>query len=108
MNAKELDDLTTVTAERDRLKAELAHQKHECEQAHSPAIVVELRAELAAAREVIVKQSKAIDAAFEVAGNDPCYYDHHGYCQSHNLQPKGECWAELVREAALAAKGGGR
>jgi hypothetical protein len=28
---------------------------------------------------------------------DECRYDHHGYCQAHNLQPKGECWFELVR-----------
>jgi hypothetical protein len=28
---------------------------------------------------------------------DECRYDHHGYCQAHNLQPKSECWVELVR-----------
>lgn len=23
--------------------------------------------------------------------DDPCYYDHHGYCQAHFLQDKEEC-----------------
>jgi hypothetical protein len=26
-----------------------------------------------------------------------CRYDHHGYCQEHYLQPKGECVVELTR-----------
>jgi len=35
---------------------------------------------------------------------EPCHYDHHGLCQTHSLQPKGECYAELCR-AALALAG---
>lgn len=30
---------------------------------------------------------------------DPCRYDHHGNCQAHGLQPKGECYMELARAA---------
>lgn len=37
--------------------------------------------------------------AVEMTGEPECYYDHHGYCQAHNLQPKGECWVELARAA---------
>jgi hypothetical protein len=29
---------------------------------------------------------------------DPCFYDHHGYCQSHFLQDKGSCIVELTRK----------
>lgn len=29
--------------------------------------------------------------------DEPCYYDHHGYCQAHFLQEKGECIVELTR-----------
>lgn len=33
-----------------------------------------------------------------VAINDePCRYDHHGYCQAHFIQEKGECIVELTR-----------
>lgn len=31
------------------------------------------------------------------AHNDKCWYDHHGYCQAHFLQPKGECIVERTR-----------
>lgn len=27
----------------------------------------------------------------------PCRFDHHGYCQEHYLQDKGECIVELTR-----------
>ena len=23
--------------------------------------------------------------------DDPCYFDHHGYCQAHNWLQEGEC-----------------
>ncbi len=29
--------------------------------------------------------------------NTECRYDHHGYCQEHYLEPKGECIVELTR-----------
>ena len=56
---------------------------------------------------------KLLDAALDQAGrrgvaehllnewlnihDTPCRYDHHGYCQEHYLQPKGECVVELTR-----------
>lgn len=48
----------------------------------------------------------ALVAACEAActGEYPCSYDHHGLCQAHALQPKGECYVELAR-AALAQAG---
>lgn len=27
-----------------------------------------------------------------------CRYDHHGYCQEHNLQMKDECWVYKLEE----------
>jgi len=33
--------------------------------------------------------------------DDPCWYDHHGQCQAHRLEPKGECHME--RQRALRA-----
>jgi|ERR1051326_2397967 hypothetical protein len=44
---------------------------------------------------------EAVKAAIE--GEENCWYDHHGYCQAHRLQPKGQCYVELGR-AALAAR----
>jgi len=43
----------------------------------------------------------ACKAAFE---DTPCHYDHHGYCQAHALQPKGECYMELIRAALALAE----
>ena len=36
--------------------------------------------------------------AVEMTGEPDCYPDHHGYCQAHNLQPRGECWVELANK----------
>jgi len=41
-----------------------------------------------------------LDFAIEMTGEPDCWYDHHGYCQAHNLQPKGECWVELAKKGA--------
>jgi len=29
--------------------------------------------------------------------DEPCHYDHHGYCQAHFLEEKGECIVERTR-----------
>ena len=55
----------------------------------------QLRAENARLRELL-------SIAVEMTGEPECWYDHHGYCQAHNLEPKGECWVELS-SAALSA-----
>ena len=44
-----------------------------------------------------VELKTVIAAALIAAVGDDnlkCSYDHHGQCQAHNLQPKGECWVE--------------
>ena len=41
-----------------------------------------------------------LDFAIEMTVEPDCWYDHHGYCQAHNLQPKGECWVELAKKGA--------
>ena len=56
---------------------------------------------------------KLLDKALDEAGNravaddllrrwldihdDPCHYDHHGYCQAHFLEDKGDCIVEVTR-----------
>ena len=47
---------------------------------------------------------KACEAALNTAP-DPCWYDHHGNCQEHNLEPMGECWTEKCRAAIAKAEG---
>ena len=46
----------------------------------------------------------ALVAACEAVEDSPCYYDHHGYCQVHSLQPKGACYVELARAALAEAR----
>ena len=70
------------------------------------ATIADLRRQLADAKAVIRKQSAAIDAALEL--DDPCWFDHHGLCQAHNLRRNAagepECQMKLLRAAAEAAK----
>ena len=63
----------------------------------------DLHAHLTAALVEIERLRGLLDFAVEMTGEPDCWYDHHGYCQAHNLQPKGECWVELSR-AALAGE----
>lgn len=30
--------------------------------------------------------------------SDPCWYDHHGYCQAHFLEDKGQCIVERTKK----------
>lgn len=46
----------------------------------------------------ILIDKELIEEIFEIH-NSECRYDHHGYCQEHNLQPKGECWVERLKDA---------
>lgn len=46
-------------------------------------------------RPVFVGRNAAMRACEAIAtdeATDPCHYDHHGLCQAHALQPKGECY----------------
>lgn len=35
---------------------------------------------------------------------DKCRYDHHGYCQAHNLQMKEECWVYRLKNLLTVAQ----
>jgi hypothetical protein len=35
---------------------------------------------------------EALRDVIEQTGAEPCWYDHHGYCQEHNLAEKEDCW----------------
>jgi len=48
----------------------------------------EIERKLAEARELFEEVVDYVD--------EKCWYDHHGYCQAHGLQPKGECFVELI------------
>lgn len=42
--------------------------------------------------------------AIECCGDEPCRLDHHGYCQTHNLQPADECWVKVLKDAVAKAE----
>jgi len=43
---------------------------------------------------------KAVEATNAITEqDDPCRFDHHGYCQNHNLQTADECWVPAVKAA---------
>lgn len=48
--------------------------------------------------------SALLTRAIENTGEPDCWYDHHGYCQAHNLEPKGECWVEQSKAAIEGEK----
>ncbi len=51
----------------------------------------------------------ALEAMLEVCGDDPCFVDHHGLCQTHNLRRNAngdpECQVPLARAALKKARG---
>ena len=58
--------------------------------------------------ELEAKLAKAVgllSRAIDLTGEPHCYYDHHGYCQAHNLDPRGECWVEQSQAFIAALKG---
>ena len=56
--------------------------------------IEELEAEIADLKAKLEKAAKFLSYAIDMTGDPHCYHDHHGYCQAHNLEPKGECWVE--------------
>ncbi len=60
----------------------------------------EANARLIAAAPDLLAACLAADTGIDV---DLCYYDHHGNCQANGLQPKGECYMELIRAAIAKA-----
>jgi len=46
-----------------------------------------------------------LETAIDMTGEPNCWYDHHGYCQAHNLEPKGECWVEQSKALITKIKG---
>jgi len=58
--------------------------------------------------ELEAKLTKAVallSHAIDMTGELQCYHDHHGYCQAHNLEPRGECWVELSQALIEELKG---
>ena len=49
------------------------------------AMLVETQQDLASAKELIGKLREVVEAVVEI-NDDECYFDHHGYCQAHNLE----------------------
>lgn len=51
---------------------------------------------------VVTIPSELAEDILHFVGRD-CHYDHHGYCQAHGLQPKGQCFAERLRDTLAEA-----
>jgi len=55
-------------------------------------------------QQAVTKQLVEACKAARESNPEPCQYDLHGDCQTHNLQPAEECWAKLVDDAIAAAE----
>ena len=77
------------------------------------ALIEYVRADLHdALRALVAELEAALRGLLEPFDDDPCRYDHHGYCQQHFVEPGDRCCVKLAREALDAAdiramKGGG-
>ena len=65
-----------------------------------------------ALRRRVAELEAALRGLLEPFDDEPCRYDHHGYCQEHFVEPGDRCCVKLAREALDAAdiramKGGG-
>ena len=54
-------------------------------------------------RKVNKQLAEACRSVLEQYGDESCRYDHHNYCQTHNLAEGEDCWAVRIK-AALAAQ----
>lgn len=54
----------------------------------------------------LAKAVELLSRAVDMTGDPHCYYDRHGYCQAHNLEPKGECWVEQSQRLIAELTGG--
>ena len=45
----------------------------------------------------------ALTGLLEPFGDDPCRFDHHGYCQQHFLQEANECCVKIARDTLKGA-----
>lgn len=105
------EKVALLTAERDTAQARALMLQGEREEAQNRCAdanvelawakesIASLQTSLAAAEARAEKLKTALISATTDEKEDPCYYDHRGYCQSHWLQPKGECYMELARAA---------
>jgi hypothetical protein len=64
-----------------------------------------VRIELRDAREKVAALVAIGERILETEGDDPCWADHHGYCQAHGLEPVEDCWVKRLHEAVQRAKG---
>jgi len=62
-------------------------------------------AEIARLKALHDRLVEALRDVIEQTGAEPCWYDHHGYCQEHNLTEKEDCW--FFKAQALIAEAEG-
>lgn len=63
------------------------------------AIADKLLAALTAAQDRIKVLDEALRGMLEPFEEEPCHFDHHGYCQEHFLQTAEECCVAVARAA---------
>ena len=54
-------------------------------------------------RQLFLEMREALRSILEQQGEELCRYDHHGYCQTHNMAEGSECWYLKVQKALGAA-----
>ena len=52
-----------------------------------------------ALRARVAELEAALRGLLEPFDDDPCRYDHHGYCQEHFVEPGDRCCVKLARDA---------
>lgn len=46
----------------------------------------------------VIEELREVIKKLLVPQDEPCYYDHHNYCQAHYLEPAEECCVRIARE----------
>jgi chromosome segregation ATPase len=114
LNDYTADMLEALAAERDALAARVAELDVERDAARETLMnagialhvakreATDAEAKLAASEALVERLREALDNLVACQGEDPCYYDHHGYCQAHYIE--ADCSVAKARAALEETK----